>query len=53
MGALISCLISLGTERIDAALRVLPIPLLSSAAETERAKKDKCVLLSDVHVPGH
>lgn len=35
MGALISCLISLGTERIDAALLVLPIPLLPSAAETE------------------
>jgi len=56
MGALISCLISPGTERIDAALLVLPIPLLPSAAEggrererereraSERARKDKCSL---------
>lgn len=45
MGALISCLISPGTERIDAALHVLPIPLL------QRERKDKCSPLSDVHAP--
>lgn len=48
MGALISCLISLGAVTIDAALSVLPIPLLPSAVKEEGAKKDKCTQLTDV-----
>lgn len=48
MGALISCLISLGAATIDAAPSVLPIPLLPSALKKEGAKKDKCTLLTDV-----
>lgn len=48
MGALISCLISLSAVTIDAALSVLPIPLLPSAVKKEGAKKDKCTQLTDV-----
>lgn len=50
MGALISCLISLGTERIDAALLMLPIPLLPFAAKTE-SKEGQMICVEAFSLP--